>query len=343
MPDTKVFDGWDGQLPDSPAWLLSHATFFMPDRDLTVNARWLKAPLWAWEPVPGLEGVAVVHQPQLPEGLEGRPPILVLLHDAGQDLRFWQLSSEARLFARAAAARGVGLLAVQSSDSARGRWDLIHRDIAGDPDLSRLLTAVHAAGFVGPLVFVGVGDGAAFADLATHAFMPLSSVQASAAILVGSAGSATDWGDGQARLWVFADKDNAAAKAEALSIARLQIQRVPTGLVELTPWPMFPRRFWRVDGLTAGESIQFHKSLMAAGVLDQRGRVLRDPATLDAALLPEDLRPAAPNLLEQLNAGWSGHGLAHAMERMLDFAWDFGQVGREFLHPRARAWLTPAM
>ena len=74
MPDTKVFDGWDGQLPDSPAWLLSHATFFMPDRDLTVNARWLKAPLWAWEPVPGLEGVAVVHQPQLPEGLEGRPP-----------------------------------------------------------------------------------------------------------------------------------------------------------------------------------------------------------------------------------------------------------------------------
>jgi len=335
MPDSKVFGGWDGDLPPGLDRDQAHAAFTMPDRDLSLRATWRPAPLWAWEPVEGAEGAAIVHRPLLPSDRQGRPAILVLLHDAGQDLRTWQLSTESRLFARAAAARGMGLLALQSGGTAAGgRWDLEHPDLATNPDLARLLIALHAAGLVGPLVFLGVGEGAAFADLAARAFLPLSSVQASAVVLVGSAGLAKDPAD-QPRLWVLADKERPEVKAEAAArLAALRDRGIIGDLVQLEPWPMFPRRFWRIEGLTASDSGSLHAALQAAGVLDARGWVLRDPATLEARLLPEDLRPAAPNILEQLNAGWSGHGFnTHAAERVLDFAERFGQVAQSLPTP----------
>ena len=62
--------------------------------------------------------------------------------------------------------------------------------------------------------------------------------------------------------------------------------------------------------------------------------MLGDPATLDVSLLPEALRPQAPDLVEQLNAGWSGHGFnSHAAERMLDFAWGHGSVAESVPTP----------
>ena len=333
MPDTKVFDRWQGQVVEGADLRRAHTSFTMPSHDVHFQAVWRQAPLWAWEPVPGFDSVAAMHPPRLPSSMQGRPPILVLLHDAGQDMLYWRQSSEARLFARAAATRGMGLLAVQSTDP-QGRWELSPADVQGNPDLVRLLGAIHADDFVGPLVFVGVGEGAAFAELAGRAFAPLSSVQASAAILVGSVGSAADQGAGLSRLWLLADKEDAAVKAEVRRRLSLLGHGTFDNLVQQTPWPMFPRRFWRVGGMTAGESVQFHQSLVAAGVLDGRGWVLGDPATLDVSLLPEALRPQAPDLVEQLNAGWSGHGFnSHAAERMLDFAWGHGSVAESVPTP----------
>ncbi len=326
MPDTQVFGGWEGltaELGDAP---VAHATFVMPDRALALKAIWQAAPLWAWQPVPGFEAAAMAHAPRLPPGQQGDPAILVLLHDAGRDQRYWQQSTEARLFARAAAARGMGLIAVASTDP-EGHWDLERGTIADNPDLGRLLGALHAAGFVGPLVFVGVGEGAAFADLAARAFLPLSSVQGSAAVLVGGAGHAEPDQD-LPRMWVLADKDAAEVKDEAARRhAALLRAGLPTALVALPPWPIFPRRFWRVEGLTAGDSIQLHTWLTDNGVIDARGTVLLDPAGPPLDRLPEDFRAAAPNIVEQLNAGWGGHGFnSHAAEAVLDFAERFGRV-----------------
>lgn len=322
MPDTKVFGGWEGAPAGSDEAQQAHASFAMPDRDLVLRARWEPAPLWSWEPVPGLDGAAIAHPPRLPAGFAGHPAILVLLHDEGQDLRYWQQSTEARLFARAAAARGMGLLALQSTDRVSGRWNVSATDLAANPDLAKLLQALHAVGFVGPLVFVGVGQGATFADLALHAFQPLSSVQAMGSVLADSAGGDAAWAEGRPRFWLLAAKGEAPVKAEAARRhALLRASGETTGLLEQGAWPMYPRRFWRVEGMTAADSQQFHRGLVDAGILDASGWVQRDPSLVDPRQFPADFQAAAPNLIEQLRVGWGGQALSsHAAEAMLNFA-----------------------
>lgn len=322
MPDSKTFGGWEGleRVPD-PLSDSDRLSFTMPDRDLTLTAQWKPAPLWAWEPVPGMDTVAITHAPwPVPAGTVGRPAVLVLLHDAGSSLRYWQESAEARLFARAAAAKGMGLLAVQSTD-AGGRWNLSTGGIAANPDLGRLLSALHSAPFVGPLVFLGIGEGARFADLAADALLPLSSVQSAGAVLVGSAGREEVMPRGP-RMWVLAAREQALVKQEAeRRWSELLAGGQTTDFLALAPWPMFPRSFWRLGGMTSGDSVRLHRALSDAGVLDGEGRVIRDPAGLDVSLLPEDLRTAAPDLLELLSLGWGSRAFGSlATVRMLRFA-----------------------
>lgn len=322
MPDSKVFGGWEGWdgMPDGLAGS-DRLAFTMPDRDLTLTARWKPAPLWAWEPVPGMETVAMVHQPRpLPPETFGLRPIIVLLHDAGQDLRYWQTSAEARLFVRAAAAGYDGLLAVQSNDPS-GHWNLAGSDPATNPDLARLLNALHSAQFVGPLVFLGIGEGAAFADLAADAFLPLSSVQSAGAILVGSAGRDGGMPNGR-RLWVLAARTSEEIKAEVARRRAAITDPIVAQMsfAETTPWPLFPRSFWRLGGMTAADSTRLYRALIDAGVLDADGWVTRDPASLEASLLPEDLRPAAPDILERLALAWGSLAFGSpATDRMLNF------------------------
>lgn len=335
MPDSKAFGGWEGWdgMPDGLTGS-DRLAFTMPDRDLTLTARWAPAPLWSWEPVPGMETVAIAHAPwPRPSNVVGSPAVLVLLHDAGSSLRYWQESAEARLFARAAAAQGMGLLAIQSLD-AGGRWNLATGGIAANPDLGRLLGALHSASFVGPLVFLGIGEGAAFADLAADAFLPLSSVQSAGAILVGSAGR-EEVMPGGPRMWVLAAREQAAVKAEAEQRwAELLARGQTADFLALAPWPMFPRSFWRLGGMTSGDSVRLHRALTDAGVLDGEGWVTRDPAGLNLSLLPEDLRSAAPDLLELLSLGWgSGAFGSLGTARMLRFA--------EALAPVAEGLPTP--
>ncbi len=322
MPDSKTFGGWAGLEATAEVNPKSdRVAFTMPDRDLTLTAQWKPASLWAWEPVPGMETVAMAHRPwPVPPDTVGRPAILVLLHDAGQDLRYWQTSAEARLFARAAAARGMGLLAIQSSDPG-GRWNLAGTDLAANPDLGRLLNALHSAPFVGPLVFLGIGEGAAFADLAADAFLPLSSVQSAGAILVGGVGREGVMPGGP-RMWVLAAREQALVKQEAeRRWSELLVGGQTTDFLALAQWPMFPRSFWRLGGMTSGDSVRLHRALSDAGVLDGQGWVIRDPAGLDLSLLPEDLRSAAPDLLELLSLGWgSGAFGSLGTARMLRFA-----------------------
>lgn len=305
MPDTKVFAGWMVEGRNLLEHLPAFASFAMPDQDLVLRAHWRSVPLWAWEPVDGLGSAAIVHRPALQDS---SGITYVLLHDAGQDLRYWQQSTEARAFARDLAGLSPrGLLAVESTTA--GQWDLDHTDLATNPDLSRLLTAIHQAQAV-RVVLIGIGDGAAFADLAAHAFMPLSSVLVVQVVLIGSAGHPTEW-EPVSRAWVLADKDDPSVKQEAARRhARLQGNAsVSAFFIQQEPWPVFPRSLWRVGGVTAADSIQLHQSLLAAGVIDPAGWLRRDPAGMDWGLLPADLIAAAPNLQEHLEIAWGSHGL----------------------------------
>lgn len=305
MPDTKVFAGWMVEGRNILEPLPAFASFTMPDHDLVLRVRWRNVPLWAWEPVDGMGTTAIIHRP---EPSDSARSTLVLLHDAGQDLRYWQQSTEARAFARSLGSDGdFGLLAVESTVA--GHWDTEHTDVASNPDLTRLLTAIHRAQGV-RVVLVGIGEGAAFADLAAHAFMPLSSVRVDQVVLIGSAGHPTEWAP-VSRAWVLADKDDPLVKQEAARrhARLLGNASVSAHLLQLGPWPLFPRSLWRVEGVTAAESIQLHQSLLATGVLDPAGWLLRDPAGIDWGRLPADLRAAAPNLQEQLDIAWGAHGL----------------------------------
>jgi dienelactone hydrolase len=324
MPDMRVFDRWQSPA-DAVRWSgaadIAHLSFTMPDRDTTVTATWKAAPLWSLEPV-AVSGTTVYRQ--APDFYyTQRGGVLVLLHDAGSGADFWRQSTEARLFERAAVAHGHGLLVLESSDRATGRWDISSAGFDTNPDLRRLIDAIHAAEFSGlPLVLVGIGQGGDFAALAARAMAPLSSVHPVATVLVGAAGDAVPVAGAMQTLFVVAERDDAAlnerihARQAALTAAGVKAE-----ILTLPPWPMFPLRFWRIDGYTAQDSREAYKVLLNVGALDATGWVSADPSGMPEPGLPEDLKRTWPFVREQLTVGWAGHGFSsHATEAILRFA-----------------------
>lgn len=323
VSDQRVFRRWEGDLPASVSDAdrgRAHLAFTMPDHDLTVTATFAAAPLWALEPVPVDGATAHVLAPRRTGSVTAGT--LVLLHDAGQGAAYWRTSTEAWALVRLAAARGHGLAIVESTDRAAGRWDTAHADLAANPDLRRVLGAIHAAGTVGPLTLVGVGQGGDFAALAAHAFLPLSSVWARAVVLVGSAGDAGSAAEAMSTLFVLSARDDAALNAAAAARrAALVAAGVEADAVTLDPWPVFPRSFWPCAGFTAQDSGDAYKAVLTAGLVDADGWVALDPASVPPPGLPGDLAQAWPCVAERLTTRWAGHGLsARAAEAVLDFA-----------------------
>ncbi len=333
MPDMRVFDRWLGDLPESIRWPVrtqSHLTFTMPAQDLTITGTLRPAPLWALHATTTSDGARVYYQP--PGRLWRSFPCstLVLLHDAGQGADFWLRSTESRLFQRAAVARCQGILVLESTDRTTGRWDTEHTDTASNPDLARLRAAIDAAPVAGaaPLVLLGVGQGGDFAALAARAFLPLSSVRVVATVLVGSAGLEPLAGAPVRTLFMLTQRDDASLNATAAIRAwTMQAQGTPVELVELPPWPMFPARMWRIDGLTLTDTVEVYKVLLRSRIVDPQGWVARDPADLADPGLPSDLARYWPDIREQLVAGWAGHGFStHGAETVVDFAQDWSGV-----------------
>lgn len=323
VSDQRVFRRWEGDLPAAVRAAdrgRAHLAFAMPDHDVTVTATFAAAPLWALDPVP-VEGSTVhVLAPRRVGAVTAGT--LVLLHDAGEGAASWRASAEAWALVRQAAARGHGLVVVESTDRAAGRWDTAHADLGANPDLRRVRAGLHAAGIAGPLVFLGIGQGGDFAALAAHAFMPLSSVWARAAVLVGSAGDASPAAEALPTLFVLSARDDAALNAAAEARrAGLVAAGVTAEIETLEPWPIFPRSFWPCAGFTAQDSVDVFKAVQTAGLVDPDGWVARDPAAGSPPALPADLDRAWPCVAERLTSGWAGHGLsARAAEAVLDFA-----------------------
>lgn len=325
LPDMRVFDQWAGRLPPAvrwPATTRAHMTFTMPASDVVITGTLRPAALWALRERTTANGARIFHHPPAPfYGSTGGA--IVLLHDAGQGADVWRQSMESRLFQRAAVARGHGILVLESSDRATGRWDTTRPDSNTNPDLRRLLDAIGTAGLGGPpLVLLGVGQGGEFAALAARSFLPLSSVHVVGTVLVGSAGLEPRADAPVATMFVLAERDDPGVNDRAaIRAAALRAQGTAVELLRLPPWPMTPTRMWRIDGLSLDDAVEVYKVLLRRRILDPVGRVMRDPAGLADPGLPAELARSWPHVQEQLVAGWAGHGFSSlGAEDVLRFA-----------------------
>lgn len=336
MPDSRVFRQWETSpfLRIDPGFKAStahhaHITLHMPAADLVLTAGLQAAPLWAPIEIasPGF-GAALLHLPERYDAQQGRylRGLLVLLHDAGQGRDYWMRSPEARLILRAAAARDFGILIPESMDRRSG-WSLGAVDPAANADISRLAAAIatvsseHWQGNPLPTILLGQGQGGDFASLAAR---PESGIAPAAILLSGATGLPQPAESaGVPCYWILPERDAGVDRpAVEAAAAGLRARGLSAPIAELASWPIHPRRFWRIEGMTAIDSVDLHRALVAAGVLDAAGQVLVDPDSLtDPELIPAAYRIETPWILEQLRLGWAGHALgSRGIEAALDWA-----------------------
>jgi dienelactone hydrolase len=340
MPDARVFRQWEtgSDRRIDPGFTASvahhaHLSLRMPAADLIITAGLQSAPLWAPIEIAGPDfGAALLHLPQRFNAqrnpyLRG---LLVLLHDAGQGRDYWMRSPEARLILRAAAGRDFGILIPESLDRRAG-WSLGAADPATNADLARLSAAIaavsrgHWQGKRLPTILLGQGQGGDFASLAAR---PESGIAPAAILIAGATGLPQPAAStGLPSYWIIPERDAAIDQpAVEAAAAELRARGLDAAIAPLAPWPVYPRRFWRIEGMTAADSEDLHQALVAAGVLDAAGQVLVDPDSLtDPSLIPQAYRVETPWILEQLRLGWAGHALgSRGIEAALDWADRFG-------------------
>lgn len=305
--DGQVFDRW----ADDTQYLLypnaAHTTLLMPATGVSVRATYKNAPQWTFttETINGVQVLSYV--PPNPVGL------IFMFH--GLEIRAKGLvldRIEGLTFCRDAVAAGYGVVAPDSVGPSGVSWDLT-TPLATNPDVRNVQAIVQAFLARGaitsqtPLFALGNSRGTFFAD---RAMVAVGGKAVAHSIAGGSAAFLPQLP--LPAMWVIAANDSnpgvgQQGNADALVNFNGHVNRGnPARFYTQVPTPVYPRRFWRIPGLTPQDSEAVQQAIRTASLLDDNNLLRERPTApsylLNRFLVPQTLRDRIPDLNTQLVA-----------------------------------------
>lgn len=311
----RIFDRWSGDTAYVEDIHSPQTKVLMPGGDILITAQYKDAPRW-------IPTAAITY---FPAGYEG---VIFMFHGGTSCAQCMLDRVETRVFVREATSRGFAIVALDSYDRYERKWDsnpiaTENVDMRRVAALRNQLIAEGKMSAQDPVYVVGVSGGGVFASLWTQEAQDTLGFPIDAAGFFISPGNL----DSMAHFTVptiFA----AAANDEVFSPSApltaynyLLMNGVPTQILIAEPTPLYPARFWRIDGLDLDDSQLIYQSFVDAGVLDAAGYLLLHPSELDSsAIVPPDYQGQIFAIEQQLLATHAAHAFpSQFSQQVLDF------------------------
>lgn len=320
QPD-RVFSHWSGDVEYLSDPVSYSPTLIMPYETVTLQAEYDDAPRW-------ISPRVLKAFPDAPQG------VILMFHGHNGSAESVFDSAETKSFIRAALRRDLGVVAIDSFSRAERRWDDTD-DPLENVDLQRVgavwqeLLADGVVRADDPIYALGISNGGIFTVLlARHAEAVLGTNLQATAIYGHPAGLMQEQ-DPTPTILLVADKDEIVNNDLIWDgYANLVNRGVATQLLTNYESPLYPRRFWRIAGVSAYTSEQLVASIADAGLLDPDNFLVPEafedfdgngsPDWWDA--LPKDFEWPADEIETQLYVVSARHAFfGDSNERTLDF------------------------
>ena len=318
-PAGMVFDRWTGDtmLLQNPRE--SHTKVRTSQLNIAITATYKSAPTWTptFETLNGIQ--MGYHFPASPVG--------VIFHFHGQggaaNLLFNNL--ERRTFANEAVAEGYAVVALDSADRINRDWS-VSNDIATNPDIQNVQAAINvftSRGLINastPLFAHGFSKGAGFSPRVSRA---LNFRATSMNLLAGTPDIINI--TTIPIIWSIAINDGTimpGGVAQSRNNYQNLLNRgVPAQYHLAVPSPVYPERFWRISGLSAGDSQTIHAALKQGGFIDARNNLLADPDGSGwESAIPAQYTSFVNSIRDQLRICYTEHTFfSDYNRRVLDF------------------------
>ena len=330
----RVFDRWLGDTDTLVDPLAAHTTILTSQTRATVNvtATYLSALTWTATSEP-FNGVTLSYY--IPPGpLAG---VITLHHGTGGSGANFFNRAEYRAFCEDAAARGYGLVALDSLDRVNKQWDpavaASNADIQNVQAALSLLTSRGLLTAATPRLALGMSNGGGFTSKVAY-FLGYAAADSYCA--QASNGSISN----VPIMWNMAmndANDNVGASGNDQALANfgnVSARGVAASCARNAPAPLYPNRFARISGLTPADSNAIFQSIKAAGFLDANNFLIAPPSASGVqASIPPGYFLQGSAILDLLSASYTEHQFfSDANHRTLKFFANPSDAGS--LNPR---------
>jgi pimeloyl-ACP methyl ester carboxylesterase len=301
----RIFDKWMGDIVYLADTNSAHTTLVMPENDVTVTAQYKDSPHW----------VAPRIISYFPPNHKG---VIFVFHGHGGRATSWVNSIESRIFFNDANSRGYAVIVLDSFDRVENVWDE-DIDVSDNIDLQRVVAVredLILQGKMDPtdaIYVLGISNGGLFAslfDAQTQESLGFSVLAAAIYISTGDA-----WIMEETTVpTIFALAENDSAYAGAINPGALKAfhslfhRGVPTQYWANPASPIYPERFWRIDGLSQTDSEAIYTALKNADFLDENDFLWESPLTSNwKDVIPSEYEQVIFDIQEQLVVGFAEH------------------------------------
>ncbi|WP_020504378.1 IPT/TIG domain-containing protein [Lamprocystis purpurea] len=313
---TRVFDQWTGDTQYLADPLSAHTTLVMPDRDVSISAGYRDMPRW---------GAPRVYSFFPDQGGNG---VIFLIHGGKGNSHSIVGDTEILRFIDDANNRGFAVVAVSSFDRANVLWD-IEPDAEDNIDLQRIaavrldLIRRGVMTSADPVYLLGISHGGIFVSLFNDANQAYLEFPVAARAVYISPGQLESLATSNTpTMFVLAENDTTVGGESAQQAYNDFLFRgVPTQLWLHHASPLYPERFWRLEGISRDDSRVIYQALKDAGILDADDYLLVDPDMSPLYdKIPEAYRNFETMINDQLKVTYSAHWFMSDFNRqVLDF------------------------
>lgn len=313
----QIFDRWSGDTASLKDPAASRTTLTMPAADISIGVSYKDTRRW-------MPSRVVSSFPPAHRG------VIFLFHGTGGSASGGYTLPNSSSFIKEAVSRGLAVITIDSLDRVQTQWDL-NPTPATNIDMQRVAAVRNQfldegrMSAADPVYFVGVSNGGAFASLWTDAVQTeLDFPVAAAALYITSLDSSVVDTTTVPTLFALAENDTAAGgiinSAAMQSFDTLLSRGIPSQLWVNQPSPVYPERFWDIEGLTLDDSVIIYNNLKQAGYLDQNDFLTDNPVLSGWRQVVGDYGPYLPAIEWELKAAYAEHGfMSEFNDKTLDF------------------------
>jgi dienelactone hydrolase len=271
----QVFDCWTGDAAELEDACEAHTKIASLKRAVGLTATYKAAPVWqrTRETVNGVD-----FGYYFPPGYKA---VIFRFHGTGGGFVSFFSQTEERRFADDAVADGYAVVALESADRTNKVWDFTNppatnRDLQ---NVAAIIFGLRSRGLLQPgkpLFALGFSNGGTFASfIATEGNWRAAAVYCSTGL--------DSWMDttNVPHIWNLAANDTrfeaAGVRASSAQSRALARRGVAAGHNTNLSSPVYPERFWRLDGLTEADSAAIYNGLKNAGLLDADDYLIDSP------------------------------------------------------------------
>lgn len=318
-PSGMVFDRWTGDIALVQNPFEYHTKVNNLSLNINLTAVYKSAPVWnpTYETINGSQ--MGYRFPAAPIGL------IFHFHGTGGSATGLFTDDEQRIFANEAVAENYAVVTLSSVDRTNRQWNP-NPQLENNPDMQNVQAAINlfiSRGWIfasTPVFANGISNGGAFAPRVSRAlnFRATSIFIASGTVNVMSQTTVpTIWNLMQNDTTIGADGIAQAAS----NYQNLLGRNIPAKYNLLAPSPVYPERFWRINGLTAADSNTIYNALKQNGFLDSRGFLLQNPNTSNwSSAIPSQYDSYLNDIGDQLTICYTEHKFFSDYDRrILDF------------------------